>query len=118
MEKLPGMSKTRDEGLEHSGTHEYRPAADKYGIINIRTEQIRRVKLEEYTESGEVRIESLVRSRKYELRIIMVNTKLVENKKSRLTSTIAKHAMEAAVLTSKDTLDMTRSWRNRCKVEL
>lgn len=67
MKVLPHLLKSRVEGLEDSGTHEYRPTANEYGMINVRAEQLRRVKLEEYTESSKVGVETIGRSRKYQL---------------------------------------------------
>lgn len=67
-ENTAPLLKSRDEGLEDSGTHEYRPAADEYGMINVRAEQFRRVKLEKYTESSKVGVKTICRSRKYQLK--------------------------------------------------
>lgn len=67
MKVLPDVLESCDEGLENSDTHEYRPTSDEYGMINVRAEQVRWVKLEEYTESSEVGVETIGRSRKYQL---------------------------------------------------
>lgn len=67
MKALPYVLKACDEEVENSDTHEYGPAADEYGMINVRAEQFRRVKLEEYTESRIVRVETTGRGWKYQL---------------------------------------------------
>lgn len=64
MEKLPGVlrnSQPSDEELGQSGTHQYRSTSDKYGVIDIGAEKFRRIKLEEYTDSSEVRVKRLGR---------------------------------------------------------
>lgn len=67
MKILLDVLKARDEGLADSNTHEYGPTADEYCMIYVRAEQFRRVKLEEHTESSEVRVETIGRGWKYQL---------------------------------------------------
>ena len=60
MEELSDVLVPRDLGHGNGDTHKNRPTADEYGVINVRAEQFRRVKLEQYAEPSKVRVETIV----------------------------------------------------------
>lgn len=67
MKELLNLLVYRDEGLGNIEAHKDRPAAHEYGMKDVRTEQFRRIKLEECTEPRIVRVETVFRSWRHQL---------------------------------------------------